>query len=75
MSAGGDELVGAGQECADFQALEVGALADQETAPGERLVVGWRPGTVPPEQATELAFLMADLLKAERATRAKPLPA
>jgi 3-deoxy-7-phosphoheptulonate synthase len=27
------------------------------------------------EQAIELAFLMADLLKAERATRAKPLPA
>jgi 3-deoxy-7-phosphoheptulonate synthase len=27
------------------------------------------------EQATELAFLMADLLKSERATRAKPLPA
>jgi uncharacterized protein YndB with AHSA1/START domain len=23
-------------------------------APGERLVVGWRPGSVPPEQATEL---------------------
>ena len=23
-------------------------------APGERLVVGWRPATVPPEQATEL---------------------
>ncbi len=27
------------------------------------------------EQSIELAFLMADLLKAERATRAKPLPA
>ena len=27
------------------------------------------------EQAIEMAFLMADLLKAERATRAKPLPA
>jgi 3-deoxy-7-phosphoheptulonate synthase len=27
------------------------------------------------EQAIEMAFLMADLLKAERASRAKPLPA
>ena len=27
------------------------------------------------EQAIELAFLMADLLKAERAAKAKPLPA
>ena len=27
------------------------------------------------EQAIELAFLMADLLKQERAVRAKPLPA
>jgi len=27
------------------------------------------------EQAIEMAFLMADLLKAERAARAKPLPA
>jgi 3-deoxy-7-phosphoheptulonate synthase len=27
------------------------------------------------EQSIEMAFLMADLLKAERASRAKPLPA
>ena len=38
MAPGGDELVGAGQDGADFQAGEVGALADQEAPAGQRLV-------------------------------------
>lgn len=39
-------------ELPNGQVHEVGKI--KVWAPGERLVVGWRPGSVPPEQATEL---------------------